>query len=101
MTTNPSEPSFDEFPQQVLAEIRQLRQNVEQLSTDVEQLSTDIERSNEKLSAETQKWDERFFQLSRDTLNFSRNVIITAAVVAVLAPLLREAIVTLVETFRQ
>lgn len=94
MTTNPSEPSFDEFPQQVLAEIRQLQQNVEQLSTD-------IERSNEKLSAETQKWDERFFQLSRDTLNFSRNVIITAAVVAVLAPLLREAIVTLVETFRQ
>lgn len=88
MTISPSESNADEFPQQVLAEIRQLRQNVEQLSSDVERLSSDIERSNETLSAETQKWDERFFQLSRDTLNFSRNVIITAAVVAVLAPIL-------------
>jgi MerR family transcriptional regulator, repressor of the yfmOP operon len=100
MTTGPSEP-INEFPQQILTEIRQLRQNVEQLSSDVERLSSEIERSNETLSAETQKWDERFFQLSRDTLNFSRNVIITAAVVAVLAPILRESIVALIEAFQR
>ncbi|WP_168130306.1 hypothetical protein [Synechococcus sp. PCC 7502] len=27
-----------------------------------------------KLEVESKKWDERFFQLIRDTLNFSRNI---------------------------
>jgi hypothetical protein len=45
-----------------------------------------------KLEAESKKWDERFFQLSRDTLNFSRNIIVTAAVVTVVAPLLKESV---------
>lgn len=38
------------------------------------------------------KMDERFYQLSKDTLVFARNVIVTAAVVAVVAPLLRDSL---------
>jgi hypothetical protein len=38
------------------------------------------------------KLDERFYQLSKDTLVFARNVIVTAAVVAVVAPLLRDSL---------
>jgi MerR family transcriptional regulator, repressor of the yfmOP operon len=45
-----------------------------------------------KIDKQQEKWDERFFQLSQDTLNFSRDVIVTAAVVAVLAPVLKESL---------
>lgn len=38
------------------------------------------------------RWSERFFQLSKETLGFARNVIVTAAVVAVLVPLAKEAL---------
>jgi MerR family transcriptional regulator, repressor of the yfmOP operon len=58
---------------------------VEANAQQIEKLSTD-------LADESKKWDERFFQLSRDTLNFSRNIIVTAAVVAVLAPILRDTL---------
>jgi len=76
--------------QQVLIEIRELRQEVEQFQTQVGKISED-------LASESKKWDERFFQLSRDTLNFSRNVIVTAAVVAVLAPILRDSLSAIFE----
>jgi len=58
-----------------------------------------------KLEADQTKlekdWNEKFFQLSRDTLNFSRNIIVTAAVVAVVAPLLRESLTFALELLKQ
>jgi uncharacterized protein (DUF3084 family) len=48
-----------------------------------------IAGAEERLEAEVKRWDERFFQLSRDTLNFTRNVVTIAAITAVLIPLLR------------
>jgi MerR family transcriptional regulator, repressor of the yfmOP operon len=54
-----------------------------------------------KLEAESKKWDERFFQLSRDTLNFSRNIIVTAAVVTVVAPLLKESVTFALELIKK
>ncbi len=51
-----------------------------------------IERFNQKIEKQEQEWSERFYQLSRDTLNFARNVIVTAAIVAVFAPLLRDSL---------
>lgn len=73
---------------------------IEELLGDLAEKQSTTQQQVEKLVAESEKWDERFFQLSRDTLNFSRNVIVTAAVVAVLVPVLREAVVTLIESFR-
>ncbi len=53
----------------------------------------------DKLVAESEKWDDRFFQLSRDTLNFSRNIIVTAAVIAVITPALRDGLSLVLESF--
>jgi MerR family transcriptional regulator, repressor of the yfmOP operon len=50
-----------------------------------------------KLNAEVKRWDERFFQLSRDTLNFTRATVTTAAVVAAIVPIFRDLIPVLVE----
>ncbi len=47
---------------------------------------------NQEQSQINAKLDERFYQLSKDTLVFARNVIVTAAVVAVVAPLLRDSL---------
>lgn len=38
------------------------------------------------------RWNDRFFQLSKETLGFARNVIVTAAVVAILVPLVKDAL---------
>jgi MerR family transcriptional regulator, repressor of the yfmOP operon len=56
-----------------------------------------IKQIEVKLDSEVQRWDERFFQLSRDTLNFTRNVVTTAAVVAVIVPIFRDLIPIFVE----
>lgn len=49
-----------------------------------------VERIEIKLDVEVKRWHERFFQLARDTLNLTRNVVVIAAVTAVLIPLLRD-----------
>jgi predicted nuclease with TOPRIM domain len=94
--TPPEEPTFDEFPRLVLERLDELNRNDNQLRQEVERFSDRFD----ELVAESKKWDERFFQLSRDTLNFSRNVIVTAAVAAVLVPIFREAIAAIVEAFK-
>ena len=43
-----------------------------------------IASAEERLEAEVKRWDERFFQLSRDTLNFTRNGVTMAAITAAL-----------------
>lgn len=78
-----------------------LTEQVSRVSERVDRVSEDVDKLRVDLAAESKKWDDRFFQLSRDTLNFSRNVIVTAGIVAVLVPALWEAIVVLVETFKQ
>jgi uncharacterized protein (DUF3084 family) len=60
-----------------------------------------VARAEERLEAEVKRWDERFFQLSRDTLNFTRNVVTVAAITAVLIPLLRDVAPLLSELLRQ
>jgi len=42
-----------------------------------------------EFKAEAKKWDERFFQLSRDNLNLSRAVIITAGAAVIFSPFLQ------------
>lgn len=74
---------------------------IEALLSDLTEKQSTTQQQVEKLVAESEKWDERFFQLSRDTLNFSRNIVVTAAVVAVLVPVLREAAAALIELFKR
>jgi hypothetical protein len=77
-------------------------ENVQLILTKFEEfkteLSADLKADQAKLEKE---WNEKFFQLSRDTLNFARNVIVTAAVVAVLAPLLKESLTFALELLRE
>ena len=88
MTTNPPEPTD---------RLDRIERNLEILTERGNQINERVD----KLAAESEKWDERFFQLIRDTLNFSRSVIVTAAVAAVLIPVLRESIVALIEAFKR
>ena len=38
----------------------------------------------------SKKWDERFYQLTKDNLNISRTIIITAGAAIIFSPLLKE-----------
>ncbi|MFS8901869.1 hypothetical protein NW845_10935 [Synechococcus sp. H60.2] len=60
-----------------------------------------VAKAEERLEAEVKRWDERFFQLSRDTLSFTRNVVTIAAITAVLIPLLRDVAPLLIELLQQ
>lgn len=82
-----SDPSLVEVLTTVLSEVQELRSEVRGIRDEVRQ---DISRLEDRLDAEVKRWDERFFQLSRDTLGFTRTVVTTAAVVAVLIPLLKD-----------
>ncbi len=70
----------------VLMEVRGIRQ--------------DLEATRQEFQAEVKRWDERFFQLSRDTLNFTRAVVTTAAVVAVIIPLLKDVAPLVIELIK-
>ncbi|MFS8809770.1 hypothetical protein NW814_04450 [Synechococcus sp. R65.1] len=59
------------------------RQNQELLQT-IAGTEERIASAEERLEAEVKRWDERFFQLSRDTLNFTRNGVTIAAITAAL-----------------
>ncbi|MEN9222723.1 MAG: hypothetical protein Q6M04_09835 [Thermostichus sp. BF3_bins_97] len=60
-----------------------------------------LEASRQELREEVKRWDERFFQLSRDTLNFTRAVVTTAAIVAVLIPFLKDVAPLLIELVKE
>ncbi|NJK72329.1 MAG: hypothetical protein HC926_03000 [Synechococcaceae cyanobacterium SM2_3_60] len=78
-------------------DVDNLKTDVNSLKTDVSSLRHDLEDYRSEFRQEVQNWDERFFQLSRDTLGFTRNVVTTAAVVAVLIPFLRDVLPLLIE----
>lgn len=59
------------------------RQNQELLQT-IAGTEERIASAEERLEVEAKRWGERFFQLSRDTLNFTRNGVTIAAITAAL-----------------
>jgi len=73
-------------------------QLAEKIDDVVGRVDTMVKRLDE-LATKSETWDDRFFQLSRDTLNFSRNIIVTAAVIAVITPALRDALSLVLESF--
>jgi ABC-type transporter Mla subunit MlaD len=85
----------DEMLDKLAQKVDQVSQKVDQVSQKVDQVSGKVD----DMVAKSATWDDRFFQLSRDTLNFSRSVIVTAAVIAVITPALREALSATLDAF--
>ncbi len=95
-----AEPTIGDVLNEVRAlrtELDILRSDVDNLKVDVSSIRHDLDLSRIEFREEVRQWDERFFQLSRDTLGFTRNVVTTAAVVAVLIPFLRDVLPLLIE----
>ncbi|MEN9232200.1 MAG: hypothetical protein Q6L68_14980 [Thermostichus sp. DG02_5_bins_236] len=90
---------------QAIAQLAQQNQEVLQTIAQTEERIATAEeriaRTEERIEAEVKRWDERFFQLSRDTLNFTRNIVTIAAVTAVLIPLIRDVAPLIVELLRE
>ena len=81
----------------ITADVDRITADVSQLTTDVGQLTEDGKRRDQQLAAEIQRWDDRFFQLSRDNLMIARTIIITAGTVVILSPVL-QALAPAIET---
>ncbi len=98
------DPSLASVLTEVLTEVQQLRQEVregrDEIQKSREQFQHELQLSRQQLQQEVDRWDERFFQLSRDTLGFTRTVVTVAAVVAVLIPLLKDVAPLVIEILR-
>jgi hypothetical protein len=91
----------DERLARIETAIEGLAQQQQALTDQQKTLLTAIDRIGTQLDAEVRRWDERFYQLSRDTLVFTRNIVTIAAVTAVLIPLLRDVTPLLTDAIRQ
>ncbi|MDS3861886.1 hypothetical protein RIF25_13855 [Thermosynechococcaceae cyanobacterium BACA0444] len=76
-----------EFQSQVLTELRGINQRLDHLENDLQLIKGDLAASTQRMD----KWEERFFQLSRDNLIIARTVIVAAASVVIFGNLLQNA----------
>ena len=93
-TTPDKSDRIETLLEQVAVSVKQIGTDVQRLGTDVQRLGTDVQQLKEdsakqaaKLETEVKRWDERFFQLTKDNLGVSRTIIITAGATIILAPL--------------
>lgn len=63
--------------------------NIKQIGTDVQQLKEENAKQQIKLEEEVKRWDDRFFQFTKDNLQTSRTIILTAGAAIILAPLVQ------------
>ncbi len=61
---------------------------VELTHSRLDQLDRDIKETNQRIEDEVKRWDERFFQLVKEQGQTARTIIIAAASVVVLSPVL-------------
>ena len=61
---------------------------VELSNSRLDKLDQDIRVTNQKIEEETKRWDDRFFQLVKEQGQTARTIIIAAASVVVLSPVL-------------
>lgn len=61
---------------------------VELTNSRLDQLDRDIKEANQRIEDEVKRWDERFFQLVKEQGQTARTIIIAAASVVVLSPVL-------------
>ncbi len=64
--------------------------NLEKLEALIQRNSDEITQSRKDIVELSKKWDERFYQLTKDNLNISRTIIIIAGAAIIFSPLLRE-----------
>ena len=64
--------------------------NLERLEALVQRNSDESTQSRKDMTELSKKWDERFYQLTKDNLNISRTIIITAGATIIFSPLLKE-----------
>lgn len=73
---------------------------LQDLADKIDALTKGLEQSRQELKDEVGRWDERFFQFTRENLVTARTIIITAGTVVILSPVLQafapaiEAVVT-------
>jgi hypothetical protein len=61
---------------------------VELSNSRLDKLDQDIRATNQRIEEETKRWDDRFFQLIKEQGQTDRTIIIAAASVVVLNPVL-------------
>jgi len=71
---------------------------VELSNSRLDKLDQDIRATNQRIEKETKRWDDRFFQLVKEQGQTARTIIIAAASVVVLSPVL-EAVTDLASQF--
>lgn len=80
--------------EEILQAIQSLRTDVDQRLNHVEnqitELRSEVKGITDRLESEVKRWDERFFQLSKDTLSFIRSVITAGVIVAILVPAIKD-----------
>lgn len=97
----PGTMSEQEFQSQVLTELRGINQRLDRLDNDVTSLKeevnflksevTEVKKDLANSTQRMDKWEERFFQLSRDNLIIARTVIVAAASVVIFGSLIDNA----------
>ncbi|APB33777.1 hypothetical protein GlitD10_1455 [Gloeomargarita lithophora Alchichica-D10] len=98
-----SEPTLNDVLQELRGlrqDVNELKRDVDGLKQDVDALKQDVDALKQELTAEVKRWDERYYQLSKDTLGFARYVIVSGVIVAVLAPVFRFGIEQFLIPFR-
>jgi len=75
--------------------LSRIESNLERLEVIVQRNSEEITQSRRDMTELSRKWDERFYQLTKDNLNISRTIIITAGAAIIFSPLLKEIAPTL------
>lgn len=83
--------------EEILGAIRAIADRIAQVESRLSHLEGQITELRSELKTETARWDERFFQLSKDTLTFVGSVITAGVIVAILVPAVKEIVPTIVQ----
>ena len=73
---------------QILSLLNKLDDDIRQTNKKLEETRQEMKEEAKKTSEQFQKWDDRYFQLVKDQGNTARTIIIAAASVVVLSPVL-------------
>jgi predicted PurR-regulated permease PerM len=75
-----------QITQQITQNNTQVNSRFDRLEERIEKIESRIELSEAKLAEEVKRWDERFFNFTKDNLGITRTIIITAGVVTIFSP---------------
>ena len=79
---------LDDDIRQTNSRLQETNNKVEAINQKVEATNLRLEEEAKKTSEQFQKWNDRYFQLVKDQGNTARTIIIAAASVVVLSPVL-------------